>query len=115
MKKSGSVVLHLVPAIAASILATGCGPQPTHVESCVDGNSLVVDNKRCEEEDKTRAARSGYVPFYHWYYTPYGGSTHYAVGTKLSGGTTVRPAVASSTVVRGGFGSTGSGRPSIGS
>jgi hypothetical protein len=116
MKRSASIDLRIVPAIAAAALAAGCGSpanQVANVRHCMDNTKTLVEPARCEEDSRRAAGRAtgAYVPLYHWVYGPRGT----AVGTHIGGnpafyrGTrgTVSPAPSSTT--RGGFGS--SARP----
>ncbi len=114
MRKSGVVRLSLVHAISIAALAAGCGdPEPTHVQTCVDNNKVVVAEQRCDEEDK-RPRTAGYVPFYRWYYYPHSYGQPIVGGRAPEVGSFSRPSmpsahVARPSVVRGGFGSIGHG------
>lgn len=137
-KKSGSVPLVIVPAIAAAAIAMGCGsgtPQGPAQRVCIDNARTVVDQQRCLDEEQRGRGASGsfatgtgdsggstgsgggvYVPMHHWYYYPYGSRLPILGSIAPSTGTSVAPGVVgggssptSSGVVRGGFGSTSSG------
>ena len=118
--------LWLVPPLAAAAIAAGCGskPQPPQGQgdgagwqTCTDQQGRVVDERQCDPR------ASGYNPMYRWYYYPWGGRPYpvgYGVPLGGSYSTEPRPGVPTSLVpgggagtrtgvVRGGFGSTGSG------
>jgi hypothetical protein len=119
MKRSASVAVGIVHAVAAAALAAGCGSRGASQtwENCVDRNGLVVDDRRCTQE-QPRWNSPGYLPYYHWYYTR--GSYPLTMGRPAFGGTVTRPSGAVShsssghSVSRGGFGSTGSAHASSG-
>ena len=123
--------LWIVPTLAAAALAAGCGskpqPQPQGQgnggwQTCTDQQGRVVDERQCD------ARASGYRPgLFHWYYYPYGGRPYpigwgiplggsYSneprpgVATALAPGNAGAATGARTGVVRGGFGSTGSGK-----
>jgi hypothetical protein len=115
MRKSTSIVLGLVRAVAAAALAGGCGSRQAEQtwETCVDKTSTVVETERCEEEHR-RMNQPGFTPYYHYYY--YRSSSPPVLGHSLSGGSLSRPSgsVSHGTVTRGGFGSSGSSHASGG-
>lgn len=94
MKKSSHIQLGLLAALALSL--TSC--QRREMQRCVDETQIVVDDHYCEANDA----------HYHWYY---GGGGSYARGSSASGGSFFPHAgvtgVTSSSVSRGGFGSSG--------
>jgi hypothetical protein len=98
MKKSSIVQLGLTSAMAAALL--GCGRR--EVANCVDESDHVVDDKYCDEMDRSHSA--GVYPVvipYRWYY----GGMGLMPGMRASGGSyTPSPGLAT---VRGGFGGTG--------
>lgn len=106
-RKSKNVRVTLVTAMALAV--TACGVAQTD-KVCVDKDQVVVDGKKCEDDEKDQQARSGYTPFYHWYYMSRAGTKPgiYAPGSHVAGGSFEAPHV-SSTISRGGFGSIGSG------
>lgn len=103
MKRTSSILLGLVPVIAA---AAACGPsQYTHQRVCVDPRTQqVVNDYECN------GGTRGYVP----YYMPYR-SGGYPLGYVASGGSRFAPSGGyvgtgrSASVARGGFGSIGGG------
>ena len=124
--------LWIVPTLAAAAIAAGCGSKPPQGQgqgqgqgagwqTCTDQQGRVVDEQQCD----SRA--SGYRPgLFHWYYYPYGGRPYpIGYGVPLGGSYSNEPrpgvptpslvpggagaAGARTGVVRGGFGSTGSG------
>lgn len=124
MKRSPHVGLALVPVVAASAIAAGCGSRSQEAQgwqACVDRNNRVADERQCDEEQRL-SHPVGYVPLYHWYYyRPYGGgyTSVPAIGqpvppggqvstTRFSGAS--RSGTAATGVTRGGFGSTASGK-----
>lgn len=89
MKRSSSVILG---AMFAASLAACSSSGDGYDEVCVEERTeLRMDDAYCDPP------RSGY----HWYYIP-GHQAVPPVGSKVSGGSNVRPA--SGSVVRGGFG-----------
>ncbi len=122
MKKSRDIRLTLVPVLAASAIAAGCGSrqEPQGWQACVDQNGVVANDQRCADEQRG-VHPSGYVPMYHWYYyRPYGGAYTTVPGigqavppggehsmTPFSGVSRSGPVTGS--VTRGGFGSTAHG------
>ena len=119
MRKSGTVSVQIVSAVASLALAAGCGSRtPTHQKACGDDTGRTVDWSKCEEEarkyEESRTHGHGYVPLYHWYYGPYR-APRPVVGEPLAGFSRVQPTgpgvrIASPASARGGFGSTA--RPS---
>ena len=116
MKKSRAVPISLLSTLAAAALAAGCGSRQGW-QTCVDRNSggTVVDDRYCNDERRF-SHPSGYVPHYHWYYYPRGYySDAPGIGSRVppGGSYSLTPHVsapmarssASSSVVRGGFGS----------
>ena len=114
--------LWLIPALAAAAIAAGCGSKPqapqgqgdSGWQTCTDQQGRIVDERQCD----TRSA--GYRPgLYRWYYYPFGGRPYpLGYGVPLGGTYSNDPvagirsasgAVPRATVVRGGFGQTGSG------
>jgi hypothetical protein len=123
MKRSQAIAIGIVQAVAAAALAAGCGSRATTTqterdwENCVDRNGQVVNDQQCRQE-QPRYGTSGYVPYYHWYYTR--GYRPLGIGIPATGGTVTRPSslgglgagshpASSPSVTRGGFGSIGSG------
>jgi hypothetical protein len=127
--------LWLLPSLAAAAIASGCGSRNQgHTEgwqTCVDRNNVVVDEARCQEEQR-RPSMSGALPLYLWYYYPfrstiyplgYGAPTggyysrepYAGVGTRSMGVPQLGAAAPSprANVTRGGFGSSAS-QPSVG-
>lgn len=108
MKRSRSVALGLLPAVASWFAACGSPAPPTHQQLCADRSNQIVDDQLCADE-ATAPRPAGYAPFYHYYWMPYraGG---YALGALASGGSAVAPGrgsrVGQGRVVTGGFGST---------
>lgn len=114
MKSSKSVQVTALTAIAA-LIVTACGGN-SNVQHCVDDQGVVVDDAKCAD-----AGNHGF----RWYYVP----RLFSIGSRVSGGSYSRsPGVSytprasagsssslfggsskSSTVSRGGFGSTGKG------
>jgi hypothetical protein len=119
--------LWLIPSLAAAAIAAGCGSRPRPApgpgdggwQTCTDQQGHIVDEHQCD------ARTAGYRPgLYRWYYYPYGGRPYpigYGVPLGGSYSNEPRPGVATQTlgvpgggaprsgVVRGGFGTTGSG------
>ena len=87
MKKSSLVTFG---AIMAALILAACGED----RRCVDADGIVVDEKKCREEEKDRGRTGGSgTVHYRWYY----GGSGYQVGSRASGGSY-------SPVSRGGFG-----------
>lgn len=115
MKRSSTVTIGLVAALAASLASCGQSnaTQPTHQQTCVDAQNKAVDPKLCEGV-RTAGGGGGFMP-YHWYYMPWTGSSYPAYGTMMTGGSNIMPSgggtsvVRSGSVSRGGFGSSFSG------
>ncbi len=117
MKRSKSIVLLGVPAIASTI-ACGQSPipsqpvQPSHLQVCRDQEGRAVDERQCESQGSGAYAsseRGGAPSSPMWWYMPYlhGG---YAPGAQLRGGQAFAPSgvnrvAPNSVAVRGGFGS----------
>jgi hypothetical protein len=128
MKKSRAVSIPLVGTLAAAALAAGCGrssrapAQQEGWQTCVDrSQNTAVDQRYCDEET-SRSTTSGYMPHYGWYYFPRGFYWNApGIGSRVPVGGTwgTQPfnaaPMARTGVVRGGFGSTGSGHVSTGS
>jgi hypothetical protein len=106
MRRTSSIFLGLVRAVAAAALAGGCGSRQAEQtwETCVDKTSTVVETEKCEEEHR-RMNQPGFTPYYHYYY--YRSPSAPIVGHSLSGGSLTRPSgsVSHGSVTRGGFGS----------
>ena len=119
MRRSASIAIGIVQAVAAAALAAGCGSRGAEGtwENCVDRTGRVVDPQQCAQE-QPRWRSPGYIPYFHWYYTR--GARPLTFGAPAYGGTVVRPAGAVShssdghAVSRGGFGSTGAAHSSSG-
>ena len=102
MKKSRGITL----TILASVAMTAC--KPKEAQRCVDQSNIVVEDRRCEDDEEQRRGNPAYVPSYHWYY----GGRGFNIGSPAtdgslnphSGASTVRPNISTS---RGGLGSTG--------
>lgn len=125
-KKSRHVPATLIVAVAAGLVAQGCGPNLTEVRRCVDQRGYVLPDDYC---DYPGYYRSGGVHVYIgspvWVY---GGGGSYSVGGYATGyrsiptnGATIVNSRGSSigrasgaTVSRGGFGSIGAGRSTAG-
>ena len=119
MKRTVSIDLRILPAIAAAAIAAGCGTPANQaavaadVRHCMDNTKTLVEPSKCDEESRRAARHSGpfvYAPLYHWVYGPRGA----AVGTHVGGNaafyrSTSSPGAPGSTTTRGGFGS--SARP----
>ena len=99
MKRSNTVQLTLLAAVAAAIAGCGRGQPPRR---CVDANDVVVDDRFCR--DNQSYGSTGYVP-YHYYYGGPRGSV--APGTHLTGGSSVAPSGVSSGTSRGVIGGAG--------
>ncbi len=103
MKKSSSVTLTLLAAVAA-LSTTACSR--TEVRDCVDQNRRIVDDRYCEQNGSTTGghAGGGFMPYY-WLYN---GSSGGRVGDSVVGGalapTPGAKAVSGRSVSRGGFG-----------
>jgi hypothetical protein len=113
--KTRKIFLGLVPIMAASAMAGGCGSRRQISRTCVDDSQTAVDQQNCHNEDDRHS--HGYTGSYgyHWYYF-YDGRPPYTPGTRVDGGTYVMPSGASfsggsgiGSVERGGFGSTSAG------
>lgn len=109
-KKTSKIVLGLLASV--SLMMIGCGSK--EMQHCADKNNVVVDDKRCEDEEQRRVRGGvGYMPYYHWMYA----SQHHPMGSRISSGRmaptqgfkNVRP----NSVGRGGFGFFGSGRSAV--
>ena len=122
MKRSLFIAIGIVQAVAAAALAAGCGSKPPEQvrdwDNCVDRDGRVVSDQQCRQEQPA-IGRTGYVPFYHWYYTR--GYRALPIGQPAAGGSLTRPSSgapvhpgAFPSVTRGGFGSIGSGHPAAG-
>jgi hypothetical protein len=92
LKKSSHIQLGLLATLALSL--TSCGRK--EMQRCIDDRQMVSEDARCFSS----------TPGYHWYY---GGGGGYTTGTFVSGGSFAPHAgysgVTSSSVSRGGFGS----------
>lgn len=102
MKKSARVSLAFLSSLAATFVG-GCDDGGDWVEAkrCVDGNSVVVEDRLCEQP-----ARSGPLFYRHYY----GGGGYYPGDVAHGGAWTPRGGVQylePSRVPRGGFGTTG--------
>ena len=87
MKKSSLVTFG---AVMAALILSACGED----RRCVDANGVVVEDERCQKEEKDRGRTDGGGRvYYRWYY----GGSGYKVGSRASGGSY-------SPVSRGGFG-----------
>lgn len=99
----------LVGAIAAATMSGCASKPPTQTRDCVDKDGRVLADSACEESER-RGHRSGMG----YPYFVYGGIFNRARGI-VSGGSRVASPDANivtrgGTVLRGGFGSSGSGR-----
>jgi len=94
LKKSSHIQLGLLATFVLSL--TSC--QRKEMQRCVDESQIVVDDHYCEINDA----------HYRWYY---GGGGNYGAGSAASGGSfsphSGMTGVTSSSVSRGGFGSSG--------
>jgi len=110
---SRAVRLGALGALSLSLVACGGDPEPDEVtaycvseESYENGSYEVVDEENCDDDDGTRAGGVGFLPFFFYY----GGGLR---GSRISGGTTVRPKGArittpkGRTIQRGGLGGRG--------
>jgi hypothetical protein len=112
--------LWLIPPLAAAALAAGCGSKPPQGQgqgagagwqSCTDQQGRIVDDAQCA------ATAADSRPGYRWYYYPFVGRPYpIGWGVPLGGSYSNTPhqGVPRASVVRGGFGATGSGS-SVGS
>ena len=106
MKKSAKVSLVFLSSFAAAVM-NGCGGDDggdwVEAKRCVDHNSVVVEDRLCDETTHRGGGHGGY---YHYY----GGRGYYPGDTATAGGRIGQPGVSyrnPSQVPRGGFGSTG--------
>jgi hypothetical protein len=101
MKKSSSVTLTLLAAVAA-LATTACSR--TEVRDCVDQNRRIVDDRKCEQRGGGGYVSGGYLPYY-WLYSGRSGGR---IGDMVVGGSTAPRAgvrsVSGRSVSRGGFG-----------
>lgn len=97
-----AVAFGVVPALAASFLA-GCGEEEEQAY-CVDQDDVVVENRFCDDDYGVGPA------FFFWSF----GSTTYARGQKIKGGTKIRAADRAALARRGGFGTKGGSRSGVG-
>lgn len=81
--RSVSVVIG-VTAVAAAAMS-GCTSNPDYEAVCVDESNERVDDDLCDDDQY-----SSYGSGYHWYYYS-GGSRVPSVGSRVSGGSTVKP------------------------
>jgi hypothetical protein len=107
-KKSRHIEIGFVSMVAAAALA-GCHSQALYHrdwQQCVDQNNVVVDDRYCDQPHPVAAP----LFFYHWLYTP---RPYFRGETVFGGFETPRPNMAvarsSSSVSRGGFGSSAHG------
>lgn len=99
--------LPLMAAVSSALLA-GCSPGGPPRKVCVDGMMTRVDDRRCDDEDRSHVGGS-----YFWYYLPERRSV-VGVGGVASGGSFVpdesvgvyarASAAGEDAVARGGFG-----------
>ena len=93
MKRSKTIQLTIVSAVAAGLLS--CGERPTRY--CVDEDQRVIDENNCV------AGHSGGGHFYY-------GRSGFGSGVRVTGGSTSVPSEGFTTpsgTVRGGFGAAG--------
>ena len=119
MRKSRSIALGLVQAVSAAALAGGCGSRQQTWQACVDHANRIVEDQRCEDEQRQAQYYPQHPHFYHYYY--YRSSYAPAIGLIApAGGDLTRPsgsishASSTSSVTRGGFGSTAASHASSG-
>ena len=103
MKKSMSVTVTAVAAISVAIACSPGDGRQSQSRVCVDSSNRVVSADNCNNSSRHAGA-------FFWYY-----HAGYARGAYPATGTVVRPggrtiATTPAPAVRGGFGSTGSGR-----
>lgn len=109
-RRSGSVKLVLLTAVAAVVTAAGCDDDSEQIVHCVDQDGIVVDSTLCNPQPTDAAPthnRGGFM-FYHVYHT-----TFHPVGADVIGGS--RTPLLGKTIVThpqfsarsGGFGGTG--------
>jgi len=104
------MVLGLVQAVSAAAIAGGCGSSQSHQtwQTCVDRANTIVDDRKCENDQRQAAGPAGYMPFYRYYY--YRSISEPIIGHFApAGGGFTRPSGAvshPSSTTRGGFGST---------
>lgn len=108
MKKSGGITLGLLLTACGCLISTSSCSEP---KRCVDENGVVVEDSKCDEEDKAMGTAdsnsSGYRPMHHWYYGGYGA----AIGSRAFGGGLTPKAgtsYSSPRASRGGFGGSAS-------
>jgi hypothetical protein len=126
LKKSRAVTISFVSHLAGAALASGCGsskaPQQQGWQTCVDrAHGTAVEQRYCDDEG-SRPATPGYVPYYGWYYYPrsyYWEAPGIGARVPLGGSYSAQPFGAapmarSGSVVRGGLGATAAGHESAG-
>lgn len=103
MKRSQTVAMGAVVALAAALLA-GCaqqtGPTGEYDEICLDENDVRVPDEWCDDGNEHHGSS-------HFVYFPYSHGVPnkaHPIGSKVVGGSAVKPA--SGSFVRGGFGGT---------
>lgn len=117
MKKSKSVTLLFLPALAAAALANGCGSEAVS-RACVDSAQNIVSQSNCENEDEKHRSNPAAPYSYHWYY--FRGTSAPTAGRASGGsffapeGSTFAPHDSIGSISRGGFGEIGSGHASGG-
>ncbi|MGH7816296.1 MAG: hypothetical protein ACREOR_02810 [Candidatus Binatia bacterium] len=106
MKKSAKVTLAFLSSFAAAVM-NGCDSNDSgdwvEAKRCVDHNTVVVEDRLCDE---TIGRGGGHGGYYHYY----GGRGYYPGDIATGGGRIGQPGVSyrsPSQVARGGFGSTG--------
>jgi hypothetical protein len=102
VKRSRKVSMGAVVVLAAALLG-GCAEEPTgptgdYDELCVNEQEERVPDEWCEDGNEHRGgSHPVYVPYHHGKANP-----AFPIGSKVTGGTSIKPA--SGTFVRGGFG-----------
>ena len=114
-KSSKAVVAGAIGALSL-VVAAGCSSPDTVTARCVDkdrlndGSYRVVDEDRCDDDSSSSSSSSHYGSSGGGYFFYYGGS---ASGSRVSGGSTSRPADArivtekGNVIQRGGMGGRG--------
>lgn len=107
MKRSAKVTVAFLSSFAAAVM-NSCGDDGDWVEAkrCVDSNNVVAEDRMCEQPPQSSTGTHGRV--YHSYY--YGGRGYYPGDVVSGGGHAPQSGVnyrSTSSMPRGGFGSTG--------
>jgi hypothetical protein len=111
MKKSKEVAAGLTLLVGASLLVGGgCAHKNTTYQTCTDKSGKVVDDKYCEQTTYHSGSGVGGYMAYRWYYS----SNHYTPGSSVVGGSYVRPAGKSISVVKASAAKSGTARGMFG-